>query len=150
MERERGEAFEGKGYGTLRYQLLVRAKSHIEQSIEQGYYCEAIAIIESAIGDRLESRLSFLVRRNVGFQTLGKLLKGLAPIETDAELTGIIGEIDGWRKRRNGAIHELVKVERGQELISWDDRMAAMRETATEGYQLLTRLSRSKFRLHMR
>jgi len=142
MKRERGEAFEGKGYGRLRYNLFVEAKSRIEQSIRDGYYCEAITITESIISDRLESRLSFLKSENVGFYNLGYLLTGLKEIETDPDLITIIGEIDSWRRQRNKAIHELVKIERGRELITWGKRIAAIGETAREGYQLLVRLYR--------
>ena len=68
-KRPRGEASSGKGYGSLRYRLFKSAGPHIEKSIREGYYCEAITIIESVITDRLESRLSFLKQNNIGFQT---------------------------------------------------------------------------------
>jgi hypothetical protein len=48
-KRKRGQALTGQGYGTLRYQLVVEAKSHIEASIRHSYYCEAIAIIECSV-----------------------------------------------------------------------------------------------------
>ena len=76
-ERLRGEAYTGKGYGTLRYRLFVRARKRIESSIRRGYFCEAIAICESVIGDRLESRLSYLSKKNIGFRNLGHLIINL-------------------------------------------------------------------------
>lgn len=65
--RMRPEAFSGHGYGTLRYNLFRQAKKRIERSIKEGYYCEAIAIIESVITDRLESQLSYLKQKTLAF-----------------------------------------------------------------------------------
>ena len=72
--RSRGKAYAGKGYGTRRRLLFEAARDHIERSIEVGFFCEAIAVSESIIADRLESRLSWLTKQNVGFKTLGWLV----------------------------------------------------------------------------
>jgi hypothetical protein len=47
--RQRGEAGEGAGYGTQRRKLQENARRHVELSIEKGFFCEAIAILESII-----------------------------------------------------------------------------------------------------
>jgi hypothetical protein len=138
--RQRGEAYSGEGYGTLRYNLFRAARDHIESSIKAGYHCEAIAIIESVISDRLESRLSWLSKQNYGFKTLGWLIKKLRGYETDSELTMLLEDLDKWRERRNGAIHELVKVEAGKPHIGWCERMAELATSARDGYELLKRL----------
>jgi hypothetical protein len=47
--RERGEAWTGDGYGTMRYDLFCHARKRIEEALQHGYHCEAIAICESVI-----------------------------------------------------------------------------------------------------
>jgi hypothetical protein len=137
LGRLRGEAFTGKGYGTLRYHLFKNARDHIETCIREGYHCEAIAIIESVIADRLESRLSFLKGENVGFKTLGWLLANLAKIESDEEIQRIIALLDAWRERRNRALHELVKVEVDGSRDDWQTRLDNLGVDARDGYELL-------------
>lgn len=134
--RRRGQAFEGQGYGTQRRILFEKARDHINKSISDGYFCEAISIIESIISDRLESRLSYLDKKNVGFWTLGKLIVSLLKLETDPELKEIIQQVDKWREKRNKALHEMVKVEADKPALTWEDRIIILRESAIEGYQL--------------
>lgn len=140
MNRVRGEAFTGKGHGTLRYQLFMRAKRQIESSMAAGHYCEVIALCESVIADRLESRLSFLTQHNVGFQTLGRLLPDLKQVETDEAISSLLEELDQWRTQRNRALHELVKVEDGIPHTSWEDRIERLGQDAQWGYDLLKKL----------
>jgi hypothetical protein len=137
MKRRRGEAYTGKGHGTLRYELFTRAKRRIEASMASGHYCEVIALCESIIADRLESRLSFLRRENVGFETLGPLLTGLEKAETDSELLKLVAELRQWAKKRNRALHELVKIEDGVPHLSWDQRIELLQGDAQCGYELL-------------
>jgi hypothetical protein len=146
-DRRRGEAYSGKGYGTRRRLLFEAARDHIEHSIELGFFCEAIAVSESIIADRLESRLSWLTKQNVGFRTLGWLIKELRKCEVDSELAHLLGELDTWRKRRNGALHEMVKVADDGSVPDWKTRpsdwqirMAELAMSARAGYELVKRL----------
>lgn len=138
--RPRGPAITGKGYGTQRRILFEHARTHIERSIAEGFFCEAIAIIESVISDRLESRVSYLTKSNVGFETLGYLLGELRRVESDSEMLAIALETDEWRKKRNGALHELVKVEANKPVYTWQDRMRDIAVSASEGYEILKRV----------
>src|SRR5450759_2776676 len=122
-ERLRAEAYSGKGFGALRRQLQEHARDRIKNSIRRRFFCEAIAITESAIADRLESRLSFLEGKNAGFMNLGPLLGRLGRCEDDVELKALLNEIDAWRRRRNEGLHELVKVEAVEEPRTWQQRM---------------------------
>ena len=63
-EQARGDAFSGNGYGTRRRMLYESARDQIERSIQSGIYGEAMALCESILADRLESRLSFLRNKN--------------------------------------------------------------------------------------
>jgi hypothetical protein len=136
-KKTRGKAYEGEGYGDLRYRLFVAARKRIEKAIGAGYYCEAITIIESIIADRLESRLSYLKDEDFSFKNLGGLIKESRMLESNPDLLELMNDLDSWREARNKAIHELVKIESGKELSSWDQRMQEMGQTADEGYRIL-------------
>jgi hypothetical protein len=159
--RRRGPAFKGQGYGNRRRLLQEAARDHIEDSIRKGFFCEAIAISESIISDRLESRLSWLAedfpdksseavsghRPVIGFWELGRLIKWLRVCETDSELVQLLEELDEWRKRRNGALHEMVKVADDGRVPDWQTRptdwqvrMAELAVSASAGYELVKRL----------
>lgn len=145
--RKRGEAYAGKGYGTRRRLLLEAARIHIERSIELGFFCEAIAVSESIISDRLESRLSWLTKESVGFKTLGWLINTLRQYESDQELIHLLGDLDAWRKRRNGALHEMVKVSDDGPVPDWENRSSdwqvrtkELSLSARSGYDLVKRL----------
>ena len=137
--RLRGEAGEGRGYGTQRRKLQEKARRHVERSIEAGFFCEAVAIIESIIADRLESRLSWLKRENSGFRTLGGL-RELKQIETDKVLRVILDHVEAWAPRRNAALHEMVKVERECPEQSWEARLVQTERTARDGYEIAKHL----------
>ncbi len=141
--RVRAEAYSGHGYGTLRYNLFKHAEERIEQSIQEGYYCEAIAIIESVITDRLESRLSHLKQQNVGFQNLGPAITSLQKCETNETIMLLLSDLDNWRVKRNTALHELVKIEAGKPVLKWEQRLEDLSASASEGYELLKKLYHS-------
>lgn len=138
--RLRAQAYSGHGYGTLRYNLFRQAEKRIERSIKEGYYCEAIAIIESVITDRLESRLSYLKQKNYGFLTLGSAITNLTHCETDVVICSLLPDLNKWREKRNAALHELVKIEAEKPMLGWERRLGDLSLTANEGYELLKKL----------
>lgn len=146
----RAPAWTGEGNGARRTSIFRHARRHIEQCISSGYNCEAIALIESVISDRLESRLSYLTKTDVGFKTLGYLLNELRQHEADPKMLEIAGELDKWRIRRNEALHELVKVEANKPFLPWEGRMKEIAKSATDGYVLLLRLYHQVADLHTR
>jgi len=149
-EQARGEAFSGNGYGTRRRMLYESARDQIERSIQSGFYGEAIALCESILADRLESRLSFLRNKNRGFQTLGTLVCALRSVEKgDATqpLRDTIEAIDVWRKLRNRALHQMVKVADNGPIADWQNkptdwkvRTDFLQRIASLGYELAQHL----------
>ena len=146
----RGEAFSGNGYGTRRRKLYESARDQIERSIQRGFYGEAIALCESILADRLESRLSFLQNQNRGFQTLGKLVRDLRSVETGDEtqpLRDTVSAVEVWARLRNRALHEMVKVADDGPVADWQDkptdwevRTDFLRRIASLGYELAQHL----------
>jgi arginine deiminase len=130
-----------------RYELYKATFEWITKSIKEGFYLEAISLEESVIADRLESYLSWHTRTDFSFKTLGTLQKAIATHGGDNNLKLLVAnELDQWRKARNKAAHEMVKIEDGKQ-ISWDDRMSLNKTIAEEGLELVRKIDREIRRL---
>lgn len=140
--RERAICNPNNEIGQERFRLYKSAFSWISKSIEDGYYLEAINIIESLICDRLESHLSLLLEENYGFKNLGNLIDKIKQHETDEQLHLIITQdLDEWRKKRNKAAHEMVKIEKGIE-ITWQERVKINKQIAERGLELVRQIDK--------
>ena len=137
--------------GSERYELYKATFEWIAKSIREGFYLEAISLEESLITDRLESYLTRLTETEFSFMTLGKIQKAIEKHETDVDLRALVlEELDEWRKARNTASHEMVKIEDGKK-VCWDDRMKINQAVAKTGLELVrkvdqqTRKARKRF-----
>ena len=110
------------GVGLTCCQLYRKAWQRILSATAAGYYLEAVTLLESILTDRLESRASYLTGQNKGYQNLGPLVRTLQEHEVVAEFRPIIKEIDAWRKRRNQAVHEVVKFQ-AAEHPTWEEKV---------------------------
>jgi hypothetical protein len=135
-KRERAIATPRDGSGMTRHQLYIEACKRIESATAAGYFLEAITLLESILADRLESRASYLTDRNEGYQSLGPLIRTLRQCEIVADFRPIIEQIDAWRKRRNEALHEVVKFSSG-ERPTWEDKVGPLPEIVREGKEVL-------------
>ena len=133
--------------GMVRHDLYRGAIGKLNAAIANAYFIEAIAISESFICDRLESRVSFLsgddelARRH---STLGALVRRLNSSEKKADyesLREVYDEINVWRAARNKAIHNIVKLTVGQEQQTWETRYNALKSDALEGKRLFQKLA---------
>ncbi len=111
--RERAIAGADAHTGQHRYHLYKAAFERVTHATRDGYYLEAITLIESLLSDRMESRASFLAKENIGFKNLNELTERIRKLETVTEFVDILERVDEWRRRRNKAMHELVKFEPG-------------------------------------
>jgi hypothetical protein len=128
--------------GIQRHEIYKQAYEHISLAMEKGFYLESITLIESMISDRLESRLSLILQKDFSFRTLGNLIDQMKTSEKDQRLQELVSnEIDGWRSRRNNALHEMVKVEMGDS-SRWEDRITKLPEIAKTGLDLLKKVSK--------
>lgn len=145
--RIRAIAGKGNGIGKQRNELYRNAFRRINESIKEGYYLEAIALTESLLSDRLESRVSHLSGRNVGFKTLEKLIRQSRETETDLAFKQLVeSDVNSWRGKRNEALHEMVKIEEGLE-VGWDERIENLKGTAKEGLKVLRKVDKEDKRL---
>lgn len=135
-----------KNAGTVRMGLYRRCIAQYNEAIGQEFFIEAVAIVESLIADRLESRLSMKhggKEEKRRFSTIGRLSSELGGKNADEPLEAreVYNEIRIWAKNRNRVIHEIVKLEEN-ELPDWDNRYSRARQTAEEGMSLFRKLDR--------
>lgn len=135
-KRERAIAKPFAGTGNHRYTLYARAWQRVQAAEAAGFHLEAITLLESLIGDRMESRASFLTGNNEGFKTLGYLINKFRERETVPDFRKLVDRIDKWKEHRNRALHEMVKFESGT-LPTWDEQTAGLGSVVREGQELL-------------
>lgn len=140
-KRIRALATKGTKVGKTRYNLYKEAYARINESIQAGYCLEAIVLIESLVADRLESRLSFLKKKDISFRPLGKLIESSQKIETDADMKKLVENLNECRLKRNKAIHEMVKISDG-EFPTWEARIKDVAASAKNGLSCLRAIAR--------
>lgn len=138
QNRIRAIANAGTSVGKVRYNLYRPAYARIKESIDLGFYLEAITLIESLVSDRLESRVSFLLEKDFSFKTLGCLIQKSSQIEHDEELKKLVShDLDEWRRQRNNALHEMVKIDDRLTNNTWECRVQALPVVAKKGLEIL-------------
>jgi hypothetical protein len=136
-QRKRALAITMSSVGQTRFNLYKEAYNRIRESMKQGFYLEAVTIIESLVSDRLESRMSFLKKCDFSFKTLGGLINESRKIEKDNELRALVSQnLDNWRKDRNKALHEMAKIADG-ETPTWAKRVEEISPVAKQGLVIL-------------
>jgi len=123
------------GIGQQRYELYKTGFEKIRVAMQQGYFLEAICIIESLLADRMESRLGEFDPSFTGFINLMPLVKQLRRYEKDIYLNYVLNDIAAWSSDRN-KIHEIMKLD-SNNLQTWDQKQKRLGEIATEGLRLL-------------
>lgn len=124
--------------GQVRFNLIKNAINRAHRAHNQGFYLEAISILESLMSDRIESHL----QKTIGMKsqsTLGSLARKARDhklIDQELAARTII-----WSNHRSLVLHELVKVSDKIE-TSWTARLAFARSISEEGFELHEILSR--------
>jgi hypothetical protein len=137
VPKTRAIATPGSAVGAARYHLYRMAYGRINEAMQEGFYLEAITLIESLLADRLESRLTFVLGIDFSFKTLGQLITKSGTSETDPALKTLVKTtVDSWRALRNDALHEMAKLAVGNTL-TWSDRMLALVVVASDGLSAL-------------
>ena len=125
--------------GQKRYRLYRSVIKKYNEAMERGFFLEAIALMESIITDRMESALINygIISKDEAFMMLGKCLdlldkEGLISDE-------LYAEIDTWRGNRNRALHEMAKIEEGENAV-FKQRYDNQKIIAEKGYDLFSKL----------
>ncbi|RJO77942.1 hypothetical protein D5S18_06605 [Nocardia panacis] len=144
------EKSRGDGLGNQRWRRYADAFDRVERCASQGHHLEAIAILDSLIGDRLASRLGHLQGiASVEVAAIGPLCKQLvgksgdSGIEPDAEFRAVVVEIKDWVRPRNDAMHGIARVFRPADATTaFDAAIESHRQTVAHGMVLLQRFDR--------
>ena len=125
--------------GQKRYLLYKAVIEQYKKAKENRFYLEAITLMESIITDRLESALIYhgIIEQDHAFRMLGDCLTKAKNIISDQ----LFDELNMWRQSRNQALHEIAKIEEGDE-SSFEQRRPAQMLIAEEGYRLFNKLKK--------
>lgn len=134
----------GSDNGRLRQALYRAATEHVQRSIRDGFFLEAITLCESMISDRIEALVAALDPEHPvagRLLALGTNLQHFRRVlQDDTEGQTLALRIDAWRRVRNEALHEMVKLPEG-DAGDWDARRAGLAAVAREGRDLARLLS---------
>ena len=124
----------------LKAELHRLANGYLQAAIDAGNWYEAIAIAESLISDRIESYFAEHHDRHDMLSLEGNIrnMEEVANLYKPEDLQLVV-DIKIWKEDRNKAIHEIVKVRKGEKL-DWESRISAASATAKEGLELTRRV----------
>lgn len=121
-----------------RYNQIKDGMDQYKKAMDNGFYIEAIALMESAISDRMESTLNYLFPlKDYSYGTIGRLADALT--HTNCYSIDFLSDIKGWAKKRNDAIHQMLKLLPEQDK-SFQERYDELKQCAKEGKNLFRRL----------
>lgn len=129
-----------------RYKQIKSGIDRYKEAMDAGFYIEAIALMESAISDCLESTLNYIFpNKDYSFKTIGNLTYGL--LDNRCYLSenwiSILEEIKEWADKRNDAVHQMVKLIPNKNK-SFQERYNELKQCAEEGYDLFKKLNNEK------
>ena len=138
-----------KPSGKARKYLSYReAWTRIKEAQEQGFYLEAVTLVESIISDRLVSYLVSVGEMDVAgrYVSLSALIRRWKERKPESISFGgysdLQAAVDHWRQLRNNVIHGMVKSPPDTEPDDPVDFIAKAREAAATGEKLAKAVSR--------
>ena len=154
MTKRETSAATNSNAGPRRMGLYQCCIAQYNEALGQGFFIEAVAIAESLIADRLESRLAHKHDQSEEkrrFSTVGKLATELNGKKANepSEAREIYSKIRIWASERNKAIHQIFKLAEN-EAQYWGNRYAQARQIAETGMELFRNLDKVVSRLNRR
>lgn len=140
--------FQPKG-NIKKYLSYREAWSRIKQAQEQGFYLEAVTLVESILSDRLTSYLMSAgtpdtIEKLTKHQSLNTLITWWRK-STDSKIDQVCiqlqTDVDKWRTSRNQIVHGMVKSYPGKEIEDIESFLEAARQAAQEGERLARAVS---------
>lgn len=131
-----------------KYLSYREAWTRIKQAQSQGFYLEAVTIVESIITDRLTSYLISIgeiqptaVKIYPTFKKLIDIWKQHYTVDTQ-DCRDLQIAVDKWREQRNKVVHGMVKSHPGTATNSIVDFLLEAKLTAAEGERLARAVSK--------
>ena len=132
-----------KDVGMARHNTYKDVLDQYSKAMENGFYLEAITLMKSIIGDRLESIANQISKSSeYSYETLGNLITTVKKFEISTEMPNIIEKIDGWRKDRNAALHEMAKFDKVDFEKPFNKRYAELKPIAQNGKKIFRELDK--------
>ena len=138
MSNRRRQRASTPEHGLERSDTFKRVISRYNEAMDNGFYLEAITLMESLIGDRLESYTTRNTGRDYSFCTLECLIKGLKTIEGT---TIPVDLIVAWKEQRNKLLHEMAKIEEGN-YEPFDAKYDLAKQCAKDGLVLFRQIDK--------
>ena len=114
MNRQRPKIDDEPEVGKERHNRYAAAIDKCNAAMQAGFYVESIAIIESLIGDRLESISNQISGGGQDYKTVSKLIEYLKGKNANSllnpDILSTLELISDWFKKRSFAVHELAKL----------------------------------------
>lgn len=136
------------GVAQNRYDILKEVISRYKDAMKNGYYLEAVALCESLITDRMESRYGELTKVDPEFNTLSGLRnllngnKNQPKVETDPTLENIYNLIcNTWASERNKAVHQAAKISKASPKV-WSAFLSDAKKAAEDGMKYFRELDK--------
>lgn len=129
-----------------RNNLLKFCHFRLKEALRDGYFLEAIALIDSIMTDRLESILARSLQASPKFRTLGEAVKDVQKLDIELVDSELLDDLTKWTWKRNRWLHEMARIPEG-EILGVHLRLHKAKEAALEGKALLARLKREDVRL---
>ena len=129
----------------IRRELYTKGFKQINNAYKNGFFIEAITIIDSMITDRLEAYVQFLLYgedKQFVAESLFNALKSFGSVTKeknvrDEDFKQIYNKIEGWVPKRNNAVHNFVIIRQDSLDDSADVRLQKLKDTADEGLLLV-------------
>lgn len=130
--------------GQKRYRLYKDVIDHYHKAIENRFYLEAITLMESIITDRLESTLVYygLIPCEDCFRTMESCIREFDTERGQGILSdALLNRIKDWKNGRNHALHEMAKIEDGDN-TPFEQRYSDQERIAKHGYDIFNEIKK--------
>ena len=129
----------------IRRELYTKGFKQINNAYDNGFFIEAITIIDSMITDRLEAYVQFLLYgedKQFVAESIFNALKSFGSVTKekdvrDEDFKQIYNKIESWAPKRNNAVHNFVIIRQDSLDDSADVRLQKLKDTADEGLLLV-------------
>lgn len=121
-----------KGY------LITKSLHRAKRAVSEGFYLEAIVLVDSLITDRLNVIAHYSAEVKVQVKGVNNGVRNLTNAQVKIFDSGLIEETLIWGKSRNAAVHGFSKLGEYEDL-GWNQRINKSKCSAEDGLKLAKR-----------
>jgi len=121
-----------KGY------LIKKALNRTKRAIAEGFYLEAIVLVDSLITDRLSVIAHYSTDFSVEVKGVNNGVRSLVRAQVDIYDAELVSETLTWGRDRNAAVHGFSKLGEYEDL-GWNQRINKAKGSAEVGLKLAQR-----------